>query len=703
MTMTQMGDPLIGHVLDGRYEVTDRVARGGMATVYLATDQRLTRTVAVKVMQEGLGADEDFVAKFDREARSAARLSHPNVVSVFDQGHDGDRPYIVMEHIAGGTLRQLMNRAGVLEPLRALELIEPVLAALAAAHEAGIVHRDVKPENVLITDRGQLKVADFGLARAISAQTITANQGLLIGTVSYLPPELVLHGRATPRSDVYSAGVVLFEMLTGSKPHTGDTPIQVAWAHVHNDIEPPSQRLDTSWRHTRTAIPPYLDALVQSATRREPTQRPADARGLLAAVREARAALGSGVMDDPALTARFRSLAPFDGADDRTQAFDRPTQVRDTQVRDTPVRPARPPRPATPVHTPLSPSVPWAERSTDRATPVPIGPPPEPGRTALLPAQPDEPRAPSSPSRHRRELVERQRRRRRRGWIWLVLLTLLVLLAAATGWWFAEGRFTAAPTVAGMTQAQASDAVRQAALQPRTTERFSEDVPAGAVIGTEPAGGSRLERDSALTLVVSKGPERFEAPEVVGSSLDDARSAIESASLKVGKISERWDEKAKKGTVLSADPKAGSSLKRDSTVNLAVSKGPEPIKIGDWVGKGAEEARDALTEKGFKINEKTANSDSVPKDRVISQDPESGTAFRGDTITIVRSLGPELVQIPEVKTKSVDEATKLLKEAGFKVESKPGPQYLGLGYVMSVEPTESGKAPKGSTITLLLV
>lgn len=186
------------------------------------------------------------------------------MVSVFDQGHDDGRPYIVMEYVEGRTLRDILNHEVPLPPERALEIIEPVIAALAAAHEAGLVHRDVKPENVLLTERGQIKVVDFGLAKAVSAQTSTATQGLLIGTVSYLPPELVLSGKSGPRSDVYSAGVVLFEMLTGRKPHVGDTPIQVAYAHVHNDVPPPSQF------RTAGQILPYLDALVAGATARNP-------------------------------------------------------------------------------------------------------------------------------------------------------------------------------------------------------------------------------------------------------------------------------------------------------------------------------------------------------------------------------------------------------------------------------------------------
>lgn len=296
VTTTSLGDPLIGSLLDGRYQITGRLARGGMATVYTALDTRLTRTVAVKLMHIGLGDDAEFARKFDREARSAAKLSHPNVVSVFDQGHDEGRPYIVMEYVDGHTLRDVLNHEAPVTPLRALELMEPVLAALACAHEAGLVHRDVKPENVLIGERGQIKVADFGLAKAITSQTSTATQGLLIGTVSYLPPELVLSGRADARSDVYSAGVVLFELITGRKPHTGDTPIQVAYAHVHSDVPAPS-----GFR-TAGPVPPYLDALVARATARDASVRPPDARVFLAQVRRVRAALREGLLDDPELT-----------------------------------------------------------------------------------------------------------------------------------------------------------------------------------------------------------------------------------------------------------------------------------------------------------------------------------------------------------------------------------------------------------------
>ncbi|HEY0617015.1 MAG TPA: protein kinase, partial [Kribbella sp.] len=291
---TQLSDHLVGRVLDGRYRVGARVAKGGMATVYEALDMRLDRIVALKVMHLGLGDDAEFGRRFVAEARAAARLSHPNVVAVFDQGDDDGTLFLAMEYVPGRTLRDVIRQQAPLPPARALDLLAPVLSALSAAHDAGIVHRDIKPENVLISNDGTVKVADFGLARAVTTTGNTATQGLLMGTVSYLAPELVTDGSADARSDVYSAGILLYELLTGNKPHTGDTPIQVAYAHVHADVPPPSQ--------IQPGIPPYVDALVQRATARDRDIRPADARVLSRQVRRVRSALEEGLPDDPDLT-----------------------------------------------------------------------------------------------------------------------------------------------------------------------------------------------------------------------------------------------------------------------------------------------------------------------------------------------------------------------------------------------------------------
>ena len=255
----RVSDPLVGQVLDGRYLVRSRIARGGMATVYLALDQRLDREVAVKVMHPNLADDEDFLHRFTREARSAARLSHPGIVQVYDQGQHDGVAFLAMEHVPGRTLRDLMNERGTLTARESLDLLEPVLDALGAAHAAGLVHRDVKPENVLLGDDGRLKVADFGLARAVNSAT-TSQTGLLLGTVAYLAPEQVERGLADARSDVYAAGVMLYELLTGHPPYAGDTPLAVAYQHVHHDVPAPSVEVpDLPWQVdelvARTTLP----------------------------------------------------------------------------------------------------------------------------------------------------------------------------------------------------------------------------------------------------------------------------------------------------------------------------------------------------------------------------------------------------------------------------------------------------------------
>ncbi len=280
MDTTLAGQPA-GQLLDGRYRVASSIAHGGMATVYLGVDTRLDRTVAIKIMHAELAADEDFVARFIREARSVAQLSHPNVVAVYDQGSDGRNLYLAMEYVPGRTLRQLLNERGKLSPRESLDIIESVLAGLAAAHHAGIVHRDVKPENVLLAEDGRVKVADFGLARSMTGTSHTKT-GVLMGTVAYLAPEQVTANVSDARCDVYAAGVVLFELLTGAQPHTGESALAVAYKHVNETVPVPSRLVP--------GLPQDLDALVALSTSRDASLRPADAGQFLAAVQGVRRA-----------------------------------------------------------------------------------------------------------------------------------------------------------------------------------------------------------------------------------------------------------------------------------------------------------------------------------------------------------------------------------------------------------------------------
>ena len=607
--MTTVGDPLVGRLLDGRYQITERLARGGMATVYRAVDTRLTRTVAVKVMHVGLGDDAEFARKFDREARAAARLAHPNVVAVFDQGSDlieghSSRPYIVMEHVDGYTLRDVINREAPMLPLRALEVIEPVLAALAAAHDAGLVHRDVKPENVLISDRGQIKVADFGLAKAISSQTSTATQGLLIGTVSYLPPELVVSGQADARSDVYSTGVVLFELLTGRKPHTGDTPIQVAYAHVHADVPAPSRF------PTAGPVPPYLDALVARATSRD-TERPAGGRpgaahrGPAGAVRPARRPAG------------------------RPRAAARPA---DPRPRPTAVPPGRRTRPTTRPPSWCPPRCPARPPCSRRHPPAPLPRPP----VRPLPAPRDDDRI----ARQR----DRQVRRRRRGLVALLLVLLLTTGVAVAGWYLTTGRFTSTPALASLTQVQAERVADQAGLDVEFTEDFSESVPRGAVIETDPSAGSKILKGGRMTATVSRGPERFAMPTVVGLSREAAETAVQRANLSLDKVSEKYSDTVRDGhrdQRVEEARRPAQARRADRPGGLQGARahpGQELSSARSSSGGGGACARPASP-----WSPSGSTPTRWPRVWCWRRTRSPGKGERGDTVTLTESLGPVMV------------------------------------------------------------
>jgi beta-lactam-binding protein with PASTA domain/serine/threonine protein kinase len=649
------GDPLTGRLLDGRYRIGPRIARGGMASVHEATDTRLDRTVAIKVMHPGLGNDDEFAARFVREARAAARLSHPNVVAVYDQGDDAGTVYLAMELIDGITLRDVIRKEAPLPPARALALLEPVLSALAAAHRAGLIHRDVKPENVLIADDGRVKVADFGLARAVSADTHhTATGGVLIGTVSYLAPELVVDGRADARADVYAAGVVLFELLTGTKPHEGETPIQVAYKHVHEDVPPPST--------LAPGLPAYVDALVARATARDRGLRPADAAVLLHQVHRVSHALAEGVAEDPELTADLTPLlAPV-------------AQVEAPSPDDTAPEPFDPGGLAAL----LSPAEAVEQTTRLRTTPPPPTSRPGPGGG----------------------------RPRRRGLLVLLLALLLVVGVGAGAWWFLDGRYTSTPGVLGLTRTAAAQELEDAGLTAEFGDKaYSETVPAGRVVATDPDPGGKVLDGGTVTVTLSLGKERYDVPELKGMTEDDAQDALAARHLAFGTSQERWSDTVPRGEVITSKPKTGTTLRPDTAVDLLVSKGPKPVTLKDWVGEDGDDALAWLEDKGLDgevVSEEY--SDTVDDGDVISMDPPGGTTLhRGDPVQLVVSRGPELVEVPSVRAQGVDAATATLEALGFHVETRKATGYLGLGYVFSQDPGGGDMVPEGSTITLTLI
>ena len=464
-------DPVIGRLLHQRYLVEELIARGGMASVYRGTDTRLGRTVALKVMAPVFAEDPDFVARFSREAQAAAGIYDGNVVIVHDQGEDDGLVYLVMEYVPGRTLRDLLTERGRLDPTEALDVIEPVLAALQAAHAVGLVHRDVKPENVLIGLDGRIKVTDFGLARAAAATpTSGASQGVLMGTMAYLAPEQT-RGVADARSDVYSAGILLFEMLTGETPFQDDNAIGLAYRHVHDVVPAPSTLVG--------GVPGSVDALVAQATQQDPDARPRDAAAMLALVEQAR----RGVLEPPAPT---------------------PPEPDLQQTLVVPI----PPAPGTP-----------AAAGAAGAVAVPVsGVVVDPGR------------APA-------------KRRRSRGWIALAVVVLLAVTAGAAAYWLGTGRYTTVPGVVGVAAKQAETKLAEQGLSWEYGKAgFSEIVPEGQVLSSDPEPGGRVQNGGTVVLVLSKGPERYQVPKLVGLTVGQAVDKLAKRTLVVGNTSKEFSD-----------------------------------------------------------------------------------------------------------------------------------------------------------------
>jgi beta-lactam-binding protein with PASTA domain/serine/threonine protein kinase len=668
--VARVGDEaLVGRILDGRYLIGERIARGGMASVYMANDRRLDRTVAVKVMHQDLGDETDFLERFNREAKAAARLNHRGVVAVFDQGQDRDVTYLVMEYVPGQTLRDVMRAEAPMTPERSLGILADVLVALSAAHAAGIVHRDIKPENVLITPDGDVKVADFGLARAVSNAT-TAPGGPLIGTVSYIAPEIVTGEGSDTRSDVYACGAMLFEMLTGSKPHGGDSPIQIAYKHVHEDVAAPSS--------VQIGIPPYVDALVARATARDRNERPEDARALLRMVRRVQRAVDQGLTDDPKLTEELTPppyLEPGNLPDEAMIAVTVPTTpitldkaATDENLAGAPIPPLFPTEPAVPGE----PTVAWT-----------TGAPPQRG---VVPAMTTEKYLED------RDGVEDDPR----GRYLLIAAVAAAALVGLVGWYLGFGRYDDAPLLVGMSESEAVDSAQADGFVLKVSERdFSETAARGTIISTDPEAGANILPGATIEVIISKGKERYAVPDLGGLKASQAVSALKARHLLIGDVSEEYSDDVAKGRIKEmSGVEAGDLVKRDTRVNIVVSKGPEPINVPNFTGQSSGTATSGLRGRGFLVRIVTDYSDRVDKGRVISQFPSGGIRYRGDTITITVSNGPENIEVPNVVGKSVDSAKDKLEDAGFKVSTS------GSGTVDHQSPGGGDDAKRGSTIKI---
>src|SRR4051794_2493050 len=609
---TTVADTLIGTTIDGRYRITGRVARGGMATVYTAVDQRLERTVALKIIHPSQATNVHFVDRFTDEAKTIARLTHPNVVAVYDQGRHVGLPYLVMEFVQGNTLRDLLTERRRLNPVEALAILEQMLSAIAAAHRAGLVHRDVKPENVLVAAAPSggaadlvdavVKVADFGLARAVEASSVD-DAGQLMATVAYVAPELVTDGQADARTDVYSAGIVLYEMLTGKVPFDGDDPVAVAWQHVDNDVPPPSQAVKGG--------PKALDDIVARATPRDPGAPPTDAGAMLAEVQSVRDDLGAQNVQ----TALLHQVPPS-----RHSAADATAMV-----------PAVTDRPS------------WARL-------------------------PEQSRNPQTYRRGDPELRPTGGIDRRRVFL-SAAIAVMVLVGIGSTWWGTLGRYTDTPTLGNMTKEEAQLYARQHNFELITADgSYSETIPKDTVVGQKPGPQERIVKGGAITITLSLGQERFEVPDLAGVEVAAAKTELAQAKLQYKEGAGQYSDTVPEGSVISTSPGKGEQLKRGDTVTVVVSKGRAPIQVPDLVGMNVNDARNKLQSLGLTAVERYKDSDK-PRDQVIAQTPKAASGVANDAeITLDVSKGPAQVTVPDVGNQQCQQAQQTLQGLGLQVQ-----------------------------------
>ena len=638
---------LTGELIDGRYQLIRHMASGGMATIYEGLDTRLDRKVAVKIMHPHLAQDEQFVERFIREAKASAALSHPNIVSVQDQGwNQNGTPavFLVMELVEGHTLREYLNEQGALSVTSGIQFLLPVLSALSAAHKLGIVHRDIKPDNILISKEGRIKIADFGLAKGpLLGTTMTAESSIVLGSVSYLSPEQVQRGIADARSDVYSAAITAFEIFTGEKPYAGEEPIQIAYMHVNERVPLMSTK--------RAGIPPELDQIIYRATNSDPDARPRDASEF------------------------HQSLTLI------AQALD-PNQKQLSLELDIPIAPMRPaskkPNRREKARIEKEETVATSKRENTGENSKAVGK----ENTAQI--------------RKRKKISKRVRRNR-------YIAVGLAIALGIFGWYalVGPGSKVVVPSIVGATQEEALGALSPLGLTLVISEkRFDEEISEGQIIESDPAGGGKVDAGGQVKAILSKGAERYLIPSLVGLTPEAAVNLLAKSPIKVGDLTEVFSDQAPRGFVISSSPAAGKKVKRDAVINLLISKGIETIDVTSYVSKSADQALNELTEGGFDVETVNEFSESVLAGTVITQVPSGGAPLaKGAKITLTVSKGSQYVFIPNVFSLTEAKARAALADLELKVVVKK----IGIKKVKAVtniSPKIGTKVKRGSTVTI---
>lgn len=650
----------VGDILEGRYSIEAPIASGGMSTVYRSVDLRLGRYVAAKVMHSKYVNDPIFRQRFRREARSMAKLSHPNLVGVYDFSSDGENVFLIMELITGGTLRELLAERGPMPPHAATAVMRPVLTGLGAAHAMGLVHRDIKPDNVLINGDHQVKLADFGLVRAASASAATSNQ--IVGTVSYLSPEQVTGEDITPSSDVYSAGILLFELLTGERPFDGDSQLAHAYARLDRDVPAPSSRIG--------GVPRAFDELVAIATARAPQDRFDDAEEFLAALDEVAhdLRLPSFTVPVPVNSAAHRASEKIGEHRQNTELFttDISRSSRDprqeglfaefdepeTRIFEKEAADRRANREG-------EASLPSADAPQTRQFGVPTAPPVPPRAPAPIPQ-----RAPAKPASVKRQQPKVSNRSTAGFIAWLTTVILFTVAVAIGAWWFGSGRYGEIPQVLGMNEIQAVAAVENAGFSASTEGVYSDDIAPNQMVGTQPGFGERAVKGDNITVLVSLGQPTV--PELPSTpSLAAVKAALEERTLTMDQGAEEYSDTVAAGDVVRTDPAPGKTVPVGSSVKVFTSKGAAPVNVPHLNGEPEARARRQLEELGLVVTVEQGFSPDEEAGDVFGTEPAAGTTLaKGSAVTLKVSTA---VKIPDVVGDNETQAKRKLADAGLRV------------------------------------
>lgn len=683
-----------GQILDGRYRIGATIAHGGMSTVYCATDLRLDRRVAAKVMDPRFVDDESFRIRFEREARAVAHLNDESLVNVYDQGTDpAGHVFLIMEFVDGGTLRELLRQRGPMPPHAAAAVMRSVLRALSVAHSRGMVHRDIKPENVLIASDGRVKLADFGLVRAAADAKVTSNS-VIVGTVAYLAPEQVTGESISPASDVYAAGVLLFELLTGTTPFIADSSLGVAMKRLNEDVPPPSELID--------GVPEEFDELVARACSRRPEDRFETAEEFGDALEDIADKLAlppfrvpSPVNSAAANAAAMEGLTEdfhrpgnnhFDGrhgtAETAPERFGHDGYGFSTDAPGSPVS-SRPPGP---------PNI-FDDFDDPKAPEYPLPP------DTQSPQHPQHPQPRSAQTPKSRRAT---RQRTRRGCaLWLIIALVATLGMGLGAWWLGSGRYGEVPSITGLSQPQAMTAISEAGFEPVVDERYDNDVAVSQIIGSDPLAGARVIRGDDVRVLVSLGRPTVPAYPA-NHSKEVFSAALAKRTLKKEVGDPVFSDDVSTGGLVFAVPAPGQTVEVGSVVTVHYSKGPAPVKVPKILGLQEDEARELLSKAGLEVREVSAEfSSSAEPEEVLSVSPEEGTGLeRGSSVTLTINNG---IEVPNVVGKSEDTARQILQREGIEVSEVKDASSSSRDYgrVDAVSPSAGRLVnPNDATVTL---